>query len=229
MKEYKLSRINETMRGISIVLIMPFVFGILATVHLWNNYPLYGKLGLAFVVLSLLAMIICYRRTYEKFIIRTSVDTLTISNAKCKNEKKIDIQDIAFIQYTKSVNAVEVFLRKQPYNEDIAIISKTGKTFFFCSNNYNFTEFHNFFNDIRNLINAKERLIYAKQTRMKMAMTKIYKYFYINPLHENTSLLKKKTKQAGFYYWMIWIALIIAILIISWNLFNIYKHGGFQN
>ena len=222
MKEYQLNRINETMRGISIVLILPLFFGGITIVHAWN-YPFWGNFGLMLTIFSILVMAFCYYRTYEKFTVKINADTLIIINKKSKNERRVNTEDIAFIKYDKS--AALVVSTNQPYKEEIAIISKAGKTVFFCSNNYNFTEFHNFFNDIRNLINGKERFIYAKRIKM----TKLYRYLYINPLYENTSLVNRKTRQAGFYYWMILLVLLTAILMIALNLFIIYRHGGFVN
>ena len=219
MKEYHLERLNDQVRALGIILVMPFFLGGLATLYLWNHdsHSLYGKWGLALAVLSLLGIIVCYFNMYKKYILKMDNNMLVISNKKGTKEKKYNISDIALIQYNKSINAIDVFISKTPTNETILIFSNKGKGIFVCANGNN-PDFYQFFSDIRNRINAKEKSIYSKQIKM----TQIYRSLYINPLYENSSVVKKKTRQSGFYYGLIFLLSIFIPLIIIFNLWIVF-------
>jgi|GEM_PF-3961546 len=221
MKEYHLERLNDQVRALGIILAMPFFFGGLATLYLWNHdsHSLYGKWGLALAVLSLLGIIVCYFNMYKSYILKMDNNTLVISNKKGTKEKKYNISDIALIQYNKSGNAVDVFISKTPTNETILIFSNTGKGIFVCANGNN-PDFYQFFSDIRNRINAKEKLIYRKQIRM----TQMYRSLYINPLCENTRVVKRKTRESGFYFGLKILLVIVIPFMIIINLWNVFPH-----
>ena len=218
MKEYHLERLNDQGRALGIIIAMPFLFGVLATVWLWNHdsHSLYGKLGLALAVLSLLGIIICYFNMYKSYILRMDNDMLVIRNKKSTKEKKYNISDIALIQYNTSTHPIDAFISKKNRHESILIFSNIGKGIFVCTNTNN-AEFNEFFNDIRNRINAKEKFIYAKQIKM----TQVYRYLYINPLHENTKVIKKKTRESGFYFGIKIILLTVIPFMIIINLIPI--------
>ena len=219
MKEYHFERLNNNVRALGIILAMPFFLGGLAAAHLWNHDSLYGKWGLALAVLSLLGIIVCYFNIYKNYILKIDDNTLVISNRNRTKEKKYNINDIALIQYNKSVNAVDVFISKTPVNETILIFSNTGKGIFVCANGNN-PEFNQFFSDIRNRINAKEKLIYGKQIKM----TQMYRSLYINPLYENSRVVKKKTRESGFYFGLKILLLIIIPFMIIINLWSIFPY-----
>ena len=218
MKEYHLERINANIRALSIILIMPLLFGILVVVHLWDDYPFYGKLGLALVVVSLLGMIISYLNIRKSDVLKIDNDTLIITNKKGTKERRVNIKDIALIQYDKSINAIEVFITKNPILETIILFSNTGKAIFVGSNHAGSIEFNRFFADIRSRINAKEKFVFAKRIKM----TKVYRSLFINPLHEDSSSTKKKKRQAGFWYPMIIFMSGIIIFITAFQLLGIY-------
>ena len=237
MKEYHLERLNDQVRALGIILAMPFFFGVLAAVWLWSHdsHSLYGKWGLALAVLSLLGIIVCRFNIYKSYILKMDNNTLIISNKKGTKEKKYNICDIALIQYNESINSIDAFISKNPLKKDILIFSNTGKGLFVCTNAHNQTEFDKFFIDITDRINAKEKLIYDKQIRL----TKMYRSLYINPLYENSRVVKKKTRESRFYFPIIVFMSILIPFIIVINLIPInlnpsapktfrYKEVSFQ-
>jgi hypothetical protein len=231
MKEYHLKRLNDQLRALAIILVMPLLFGVLAIRAAWTD-PFWGKAGLILAVLSLLGMIISYFNIYKNYILKIGNDTLTISNKKGTKEKKYNINDIALIQYNKSTDAVSILINyiknllhkgvESPWGETILIFSNTGQGIFVCSNGDNPTEFSRFFSDIRNRINAKEKFIYGKELTKTMGVA--YRYLYINPLYENSRVVKKKTRQSGFYYGLIFLLSIFIPLIIAVNLWIIFPY-----
>ena len=230
MKEYHLKRLNDQLRALAIILAMLLLFGVLAIHTAWTD-PFWGKAGLILVVLSLLSMIISYFNIYKSYILKTDDDTLIIRNKKGTKEKKYNINDIALIQYNKSTDVVSILINyiknlfhkgaENPWHENILIFSNTGKGIFVCTNGNN-PEFNQFFSDIRNRISAKEKLIYGKKTIRTMGV--MYRYLYINPLYENSSVVKKKTRQSGFYYGLIFLLSIFIPLIIAVNLWIIFPY-----
>jgi len=218
MKEYHLNRLNENVRAFSIILIMPLFLGVIAVANAWNN-PFWKTTGLILVIFSLLGIIISYFNIYKSYIIKIDNNTVTISNKKGTKEKKYNINDIALIQHNESINNIEAYTSKKPIRENILIFSKTGKGIFVCSNSHNQTEFDKFFIDITNRINAKEKLIYDKQIRL----TRMYRSLYINPLYEGSKLVKKKTRQSGFWYPIIFFISAIIIFITIFQLWCIFS------
>jgi len=225
MKEYHLKRLNDQLRALSIVLVMPLLFGVLAIYVAWDHPSFWGKAGLILVVISLLCMIISYFNIFKSHILKIDDNALTISNKKGTKEKKYNINDIALIQYNKSANLIDSFFSKNQYNENILIFSKTGKGIFVCTNGNN-PEFNQFFSDIRNRINAKEKLIYGKKLIQTMGVT--YRYLYINPLYENSKVVKKKTRESGFYFGLKILLLIVIPFMIIINLWSIFSTPAHQ-
>ena len=230
MKEYHLKRLNDQLRALAIILAMLLLFGVLAIHTAWTD-PFWGKAGLILVVLSLLSMIISYFNIHKSYILKIDDDTLIIRNKKGTKEKKYNINDIALIQYNKSTDVVSILINyiknlfhkgvENPWHENILIFSNTGKGIFVCTNGNN-PEFNQFFSDIRNRINAKEKLIYGKEHIKNMGVS--YRYLYINTLYENSSVVKKKTRQSGFYYGLIFLLSIFIPLIIAVNLWSVFPH-----
>ena len=217
MKEFHLKRLNANLRALAIILVMPLLFGVLAMHFAWTD-PFFGKTGLILVVLSLLGMITSYFNIYKHYTLKIEDNTLTIRNKKGVKEKKYSLNDIALIQYNESINSIDAFISKNPLQENLLIFSKTGKGIFVCSNSHNQTEFDKFLIEITDRINAKEKIIYSKQIRL----TKVYRSLYINPLYENSRIVKKKTRQSGFYFPIIGYLSILIPLIIALNLWSIY-------
>ena len=131
----------------------------------------------------------------------------------------IRLKDILLIQYDKSRDGLPAIISKKPCNESVNIVLETGETILHCTNNTNPTEFDKFLKEIRLRINAKEKTIYTKQVRS----TTLQRSLFINPRYENSPLLKKKEKQAGFYYPLIICLLIIITFMIVINLFAILE------
>ena len=236
MKEYHLKRLNDQLRALAIILAMPLLFGILTIRTAWSD-PFWGKAGLILVILSLLGMIVSWFNMSKSYILVIDGDTLIVRHKKSTKEKKYNINDVALIQYNKStdfayqlINYIKNLFCKgveNPYVETILIFSSTGKGIFVCSNIDNSTEFNQFFSDICYRINAKEKLIYGKETIRTMGV--MSRYLYINPLYENSSVVKKKTRQSGFYFPIIVYFSVLIPFIIAFNLLSIYGPSSFLN
>ena len=216
MKEYHLERLNEALRNIPIILIMPLFWGGLAVAYVWNH-PM-GKWGLVVIILSLLGIIICYFNNNKAYILRIDAENLYIRKKKGGKERKTEINDIALIQYNKSSDLISDLAYRKPCREIIIIFSKIGKAVFICTNDADYVEFRKFFSDICGRINAEEVFVYAKQIRG----TKMYRSLFVNPEYKNSRIVKKKTRQSAFYYPLIILIAIAVTFMLVFNLLSIY-------
>ena len=186
MKEYHLNKNQKNWQNLYIVFMISSIMWIIITEIAQDS--LFGTLMYALAVFSILGVIFCYIKSKENVMltIKINEDTLIIENEIGK-EKKINIKDIAFIQYDKLVSIPE----KVSDFEAIIVVTEKGKAMPVCSNKNKPIDFVEFLNCICDIISAKEKPIDEQWLTKNQ---RIFRSLFVNPVYENSELVKKKIK-----------------------------------
>jgi hypothetical protein len=169
-----------------------------------------------------LGVLYLYRRYGIRYLLQFDEQQLTITNLLLKTSKTIQYADIALIIHDWAIE-------QRPKGEKISVrylivFSKTGKVVFTCNFNHQETAFFDFFRNMRDKINAVEQKIYAAKI-YSFIPTIRYRFFYINPLHRNSAVVRRKSRQGKLLY-PIWVfLLVIAIFVALLQIIVIYFPG----
>lgn len=205
MQHYSLRPNTGFLKTLGLILITPFICGMIVLMaYIDNKFITVGSYLL--LALILMKLPVLYAKFGPIYDVTVTEKELVITAKTGQRAKHYHLADIGLVHYehTGDIRAMSV-------------IMISGKCAFNCTNVGQEQVFYQLFDTIVNKIKAKEEFIYSKKGR---GGTLLKRYFYVNPLHQDTTVVQKKIKKGSYYYPAFIIIAFVVLFFIFQSIYN---------